>query len=493
MRASGIFLHISSLPGPYGIGTLGKSAYAFVDFLTDAGQKYWQILPLAPTGYGNSPYLPFSTFAGNPYFIDPDQLLEQGLLEKEELEVFSWGDNPEKVDYGQVYRERIKLLSLAFSRFNPEGNEDYRKFYNRCRDWLEDYALFTALKDKYGGASWQTWPISLMMRLPEALEEFRQALDEKIRFQYFLQYEFHRQWVALRSYANGKGIRIIGDVPNYLPLDSAEVWANPELFQLTLSRRPKLVAGCPPDRINEQGQNWGNPLYNWENLKADGYDWWIRRLKAAGRLYDMVRLNHFRGFESYWAIPVEDGVSRKGSWMKGPGMDFIQTIQKRIPKVEFIAEDLGGLTDGVRELEKISGYPGMRVVQYAFDSRGSGVYVPDQYPENSVCYTSIHDNPPLKSWIETAKPEDLDMAKKTLNLTEEEGLVWGMIRGGMASASKLCIVQMQDYLQLGEEARMNHPGTQTENNWAWRAKEGVFTPELAKQILALSRRCGRCE
>ena len=237
MRASGISMHISSLPGPYGIGTLGKHAYAFVDFLADAGQKYWQILPLAPTGYGNSPYLPFSTFAGNPYFIDPDLLLDQGLLEKQELEAFSWGSAPEKVDYGLVYRERNKLLTLAFRRFRAENNEDYRKFFNRCRDWLEDYALFSALKEKYGGASWQTWPISLMMRLPEALEDFRQALDERIRFQYFLQYEFHRQWMGLRAYANGKGIRIIGDVPNYLPLDSAEVWANPELFQLTLSRR----------------------------------------------------------------------------------------------------------------------------------------------------------------------------------------------------------------------------------------------------------------
>ena len=493
MRTSGIFLHISSLPGPYGIGTLGKSAYAFVDFLAASGQKYWQILPLAPTGYGNSPYLPFSTFAGNPYFIDPDLLLEQGLLTKQELDSFSWGDDPRKVDYGLVYRERNKLLTLAFRRFDPEGNEEYRRFFNRCRDWLEDYGLFMALKEKYGGASWQTWPISLMLRLPEALVEFRQALDERIRFQYFLQYIFHQQWFALRNYANEKGIRIIGDVPNYLPLDSAEVWANPELFQLNLSRRPKLVAGSPPDSFYEEGQTWGNPLYNWENLKNDGYDWWIRRLKAAGRLYDMVRLNHFRGFERYWAIPVEDGVSQKGFWMEGPGMDFIRTLQRRLPKVEFIAEDLGGLTEGVRELEKACGYPGMRVVQYAFDSRGTRIYSPDRYSENTVCYTSIHDNPPLKSWVDTAPPEDLALARQTLQLNEEEGYVWGLIRGGMDSASRLCIVQMQDYLELGEEARMNRPGTQSEANWAWRVTEDAFTPELAARIAALTRETGRSQ
>ena len=491
MRASGIFMHISSLPGSYGIGTLGKSAYDFVDFLAAAGQKYWQILPLSPTGYGNSPYLPLSTFAGNPFFLDPDLLMEQGLLTKEDLANFSWGLSPEKVDYGLVYRERGKLLTLAFRRFQAEGNEDYRKFINRCRDWLEDYGLFMALKEKYGGTSWQTWPISLMMRLPDALEEFRVALDDQIRFQYFLQYQFHLQWSALRQYANGKGIRIIGDVPMYLPLDSAEVWANPELFQLNLSRRPKLVAGCPPDSIYVQGQTWGNPLYNWDYLKADGYEWWIRRLKAAGKLYDMVRLNHFHGFLRYWAIPVGEGQPQKGYWMQGPGEDFIRTIRRRLPKVEFIADDLGGLHTRVENLEKAGGYPGMRVVQYAFDSRGTGIYAPHLYPENSVCYSSIHDDPPLKHWLDNASERDRQHAISSLNLTETEGFVWGMIRGGMASQSRLCIVQIQDYLQLGAEARMNHPGTQSEYNWAWRAKAGMFTPELAERIAKLTRDTGR--
>ena len=491
MRASGIFMHISSLPGSYGIGTLGKSAYDFVDFLAEAGQKYWQILPLAPTGYGNSPFLPLSTFAGNPFFLDPDLLMEQGLLTKEDLATFSWGLSPEKVDYGLVYRERNKLLTLAFRRFQPEGNEDYRKFVNRCRDWLEDYGLFMALKEKYGGTSWQTWPISIMMRLPAALEEFRGALDDRIRFQYFLQYQFHLQWSALRQYANGKGIRIIGDVPMYLPLDSAEVWANPELFQLNLSRRPKLVAGCPPDSIYPNGQTWGNPLYNWEMLKADGYEWWVRRLKAAGMLYDVVRLNHFHGFLRYWAIPVEEGKPQKGCWMQGPGNDFISTIRRRLPKISFIADDLGGLNTGVEELEASSGYPGMRVVQYAFDSRGIANFFPHQYPENTVCYSSIHDDAPLKHWLHTASEKDRQQAISSLNLTEAEGLVWGMIRGGMASKSRLCIVQMQDYLQLGAEARMNHPGTQSEYNWAWRARTGMFTPELAQRIAKLTRDTGR--
>ena len=491
MRASGILMHLSSLPGPYGIGTMGKRAYDFVDFLAASGQKYWQILPLSPTGYGNSPYLPVSTFAGNPFFVDPELLREEGLLTQEELDSFSWGADPEYVDYGLVYRERNKLLTLAFRRFSPEGNEEYRVFFNRCRDWIEDYGLFMALKEKYGGASWQTWPISLMMRLPEALKEFREVLDERIRFQYFAQFLFHQQWFRLRKYANDKGIRIIGDVPIYLPLDSAEVWANPELFQLNLSRRPRLVAGCPPDSVYKNGQTWGNPLYNWENLKADGYEWWVRRLKAAGRLYDVVRLNHFHGFLRYWAIPVEEGVPQKGSWMDGPGADFIRTIQKRLPKVEFIADDLGGLNSSVQELEASGGYPGMRVVQYAFDSRGTGIYYPNLYPENSVCYSSIHDDPPLKYWLDNASSEDLAKAKSFLGLNEKEGFVWGMIRGGMASASRLCIVQMQDYLELGEEGRMNRPGTQSERNWAWRAKDGVFTPELAAKIAGLSKQWQR--
>ena len=493
MRASGIFMHISSLPGPYGIGTLGRSAYDFVDFLSEAGQKYWQILPLAPTGYGNSPYLPFSTFAGNPYFIDPARLRDEGLLTQEELDSFTWGSDPEAVDYGLVYRERKQLLALAFRRFQPDGNPEYRQFFNRCRDWLEDYGLFMALKEKFGGASWQTWPISLMMRFPDALKEFRDALEEQIRFQYFLQYEFHRQWYALRSYANQKGIRIIGDVPIYLPLDSAEVWANPELFQLTLSRRPKLVAGCPPDSFYKEGQSWGNPLYNWDNLKEDGYDWWIRRLKAAGRLYDVVRLNHFHGFARFWAIPVEEGIPQKGYWMEGPGEDFIRTIRRRLPNIEFIADDLGGLNDQVLALETIGDYPGMRVVPYAFDSRGIGNFTPDQYPENSVCYSSIHDDAPLQHWLDNAGSQDLANARNRLNLNPEEGYVWGMIRGGMMSRSRLCIVQMQDYLQLGHKARMNHPGTLSERNWAWRARTDAFTPELARRIAELTRSANRTE
>ena len=481
-------MHISSLPGPYGIGSMGKHAYDFVDFLCKAGQRYWQILPLSPTGYGDSPYQSFSIFAGNSYLIDLDALIDASLLQQEEVSSVEWCKDECSVDYGCLYENRGRLLKLAYERYTPD-----EEFYSFVREnpWLEDYGLFMALKEHFGGIPWQNWPEELVLRNEAALTQYKQLLSRDCGYHSFVQYIFYRQWQKLRAYANGKGIRIIGDVPNYLPLDSAEVWANPELFQLTLSRRPKLVAGCPPDLINEQGQNWGNPLYNWENLKADGYEWWIRRLKAAGRLYDMVRLNHFRSFERYWAIPVEDGVSRKGFWMDGPGMDFIRTVQRRLPKVEFIAEDLGGLTDGVRELESFSGYPGMRVVQYAFDSRGTGLYVPDQYPENSVCYTSIHDNPPLKSWLETAKPEDRDMAVRSLNLNEEEGLVWGMIRGGMASASRLCIVQMQDYLVLGEEAQMNRPGTQSESNWAWRAKDGVFTGELANRILELTKRFGR--
>ena len=489
MRESGILMHITSLPGPYGIGSMGANAYAFVDFLEKAGQSCWQILPLSPTGYGDSPYQSFSSCAGNPYLIDLDTLVSEQLLTKEELSGVSWGSNPGRVDFGAMYAHRTGILKLAFRRFRPD--EAYERFLRENEAWLPDYALFMALKESFGGAPWLNWPQDLRLRNPEALEGKRRELAEDIAFQYFLQYQFHRQWTALRRYANGKGIRIIGDVPIYVPLDSADVWANPELFQLDETRRPRLVAGCPPDSFTADGQLWGNPLYDWQKMAETGYAWWLRRLRAAAGMYDVVRIDHFRGFESYWAVPAQDTTARNGSWIKGPGMDFIRVLRQSLPDLDFIAEDLGFVTPEVRQLQLDSGYPGMKVLEFAFDSREESNYLPHLYPEDSVCYTGTHDNVTLKQWFDEAAPEDVAYAKAYLGLNPDEGYIRGMIRGAMGSVSRLCVVQMQDYLELGKPARMNFPGTLSSANWTWRAQPGFDSDALAARIRETTRLYGR--
>lgn len=489
MRESGILMHITSLPGPYGIGSMGANAYAFVDFLEKAGQSCWQILPLSPTGYGDSPYQSFSSCAGNPYLIDLDTLVSEQLLTKEELSGVSWGSNPGRVDFGAMYAHRTGILKLAFRRFRPD--EAYERFLRENEAWLPDYALFMALKESFGGAPWLSWPQDLRLRDPEALDQKRRELDQAIDLQYFLQYLFHRQWTALRRYANGKGIRIIGDVPIYVPLDSADVWASPELFQLDENRRPRLVAGCPPDSFTADGQLWGNPLYDWQKMAETGYAWWLRRLRAAAGMYDVVRIDHFRGFESYWAVPAQDTTARNGSWIKGPGMDFIRVLRQSLPDLDFIAEDLGFVTPEVRQLQLDSGYPGMKVLEFAFDSREESNYLPHLYPEDSVCYTGTHDNVTLKQWFDEAAPEDVAYAKAYLGLNSDEGYIRGMIRGAMGSVSRLCVVQMQDYLELGKPARMNFPGTLSSANWTWRAQPGFDSVALAARIRETTRLYGR--
>ncbi len=482
-------MHVSSLPGPFGIGTFGKHAYDFVDFLNSCGQSYWQLLPLCPTGYGDSPYQSFSTFAGNHYFIDLDILIREGLLLKEEVDRINWCKSPERVDYGCLYKNRTRVLQLAWRRFSPSPS--YLRFIDENKDWLEDYALFMALKEYFDGKHWQDWPDDLRMRNQDTLEKYRSQLTDATQFQYFLQYQFYLQWRELREYAFSKGIRIIGDVPIYLPLDSADVWSNPELFQLDENRRPKLVAGCPPDSFSSTGQLWGNPLYDWDHLRDTGYQWWIRRLKAAARLYDVIRIDHFRGFESYWAVPARENTAVIGSWLPGPGADFIRTIREALPETDFIAEDLGYLTKEVKDLQTFSGWPGMKVIQFAFDSREPGNYLPHLYPINSICYSGTHDNLTLKQWFDDASKEDVAEAYAYLGLHEEEGPIWGMIRGCLSSVSKLAIIQMQDYLELGRLARMNTPGLLSEENWCWRAKQAMFTPLLAKKIRTVTKRYGR--
>ena len=342
MRASGILMHITSLPGPYGIGSMGKEAFAFVDFLKKAGQRYWQILPLSPTGYGDSPYQSCSTYAGNHYLIDLDKLVDEGLLKADEVDGIHWGEQSCRVDYGAQYNGRLKVLRVAYSRF--EGDADFDRFCMENSSWLPDFALFMALKDKYQGKPWYQWEEGLKFRQTEAVWQARQELKDNIRFYSFIQYLFHKQWNALRSYAHENDVRIIGDVPIYVPYDSADVWTAPELFQMDETLTPVSVAGCPPDAFSDDGQLWGNPLYRWEEMAKDGYSWWIRRLEAAGKLYDVVRFDHFRGFEAYWSVPFGDPTAKNGKWVKGPDMDFISAIKNQLPELQMIAEDLGDIT-----------------------------------------------------------------------------------------------------------------------------------------------------
>ena len=485
MRESGVLMHITSLPGPYGVGTMGKSAYSFVDFLKKAGQSYWQILPLTPTSYGDSPYQSCSTFAGNHYLIDLDMLVEEGLLKKEELSSIHWCDRENKVDFGIQYRNRLEVLRLAYGRF--ESNEDFVNFCRENGSWLSDFALFMALKDANEGKPWYQWETELKIREPHARWQARRELRDEVSFYSFVQYLFRKQWTALRTYAHKNGIRIIGDVPIYVPYDSADVWSNPELFQLNEDLDPTGVAGVPPDAFSEDGQLWGNPLYRWDLMSQQGYAWWINRLEAAGKLYDVIRLDHFRGFESYWEVPYGDKTARGGRWIKGPDMEFINTIKEKLPQVRMIAEDLGVLTDAVLELRDGSGFPGMKVLQFAFDSREPSEYLPQAYITNTVCYTGTHDNMTTRQWFESASVDAVAYAKEYMALTTEEGYVWGVIRTAMSSVSDLCVIQMQDFLNLGAEARMNFPGTLSDANWTWRAEKGMLTDTLAEKIGKMTR------
>ena len=489
MRRSGILMHITSLPGAYGVGTMGRNAFAFVDFLRDAGQSYWQILPLTPTGYGDSPYQSCSTFAGNHYLIDLDKLREQGLVWDEDLYGIDWGWSEEKVDFGKQYANRLNVLRQAYRRFGGSGDFDW--FCQENSSWLADFALFMALKEKFGGAPWYQWEGSLKFRNPDAIANARQELADEIRFYSFVQYIFYKQWNDLRNYAHNNGVSIIGDVPIYVPYDSVDVWSNPGLFQLNENLDPIDVAGCPPDAFSADGQLWGNPLYRWDVLAQDGYAWWIRRLAAAGNLYDVIRMDHFRGFESYWAVPFDHNTARYGRWVKGPDMDFINAVKNALPHIKFIAEDLGFLTQEVLDLRDASGYPGMKILEFAFDSREPSDYLPHTYIQNTVCYTGTHDNMTMRQWFETASPDAVAYATEYMRLSEYEGMVWGTIRTAMSSVSDMCIIQMQDYLNLGGEARMNLPGVCDGTNWIWRVKDGAINGELAWRIRQLTQLYGR--
>ncbi len=486
-RASGILLPVSSLPGPWGIGTLGEEARRFVDFLAAAGQTYWQILPVGPTGYGDSPYQSFSAFAANPYFIDPGILIRQGLLTEEEAEA-DWGEDPARVDYGALYASRHTLLQKAADRL-PDGDSGFSAWQKEQSAWLEDYALFMALKEENDQQSWYHWPDEVRLRRPDALAKARQRLAGRVDYWKKVQYLFYRQWAELLAYAHQKGVQVIGDIPIYVSPDSSDIWADPELFQTDEDRRLTRVAGCPPDAFAADGQFWGNPLYDWPRHKATGYAWWLRRLRHALTIYDVVRIDHFRGFESYYSIPARDTTAQNGSWQPGPGMDFISAIHAAMPGARIIAEDLGYLTPQVKELLEGSGYPGMKVLQFAFDRREAGDYLPHNYLHNSVVYTGTHDNTTTAAWEAEAHPEDVARARAYLH-TADEPLVESFIRAALASVSNTAIVPMQDWLGLGGEARMNVP-SRPWGNWQWRVEQSALTPQLAGRIAALTELYGR--
>ncbi|MGI6509002.1 MAG: 4-alpha-glucanotransferase [Erysipelotrichaceae bacterium] len=489
-RSAGILLPISSLPSNYGIGTLGKEAYNFVDFLEKSKMKYWQILPIGPTSYGDSPYQSFSSCACNPYFIDLDILIEEGLLEKEDLEDLKQF-NPAYVEYWYIYETRFDILRKAYQRGFQRDKKQFKDYHQENKSWLDDYSLYMAVKNHFGMVSWLDWPDEdIRLRKKEALVKYRELLKDDIQYYQYLQYLFYRQYSKLRKYAHSKNVKIIGDLPIYVALDSADVWANPKQFQLDEKNIPLEVAGVPPDYFSEDGQLWGNPLYEWDLMKKDGYKFWIERIEGNSKYYDVIRIDHFRGFESYWAVPYGDKTARNGRWVKGPDMDFVSVLRDWFSNVEFIAEDLGVISDEVNEMLAKSTFPGMRVLEFGMDPKGASYHTPFNHIENCVCYISTHDNSPIMGWRDNASKADVKHAIRYFNLTKKEGFNWGFIRGGMNSVAKLFIAQMQDYLGLGEETRTNSPGT-IGDNWKWRLVKGQLTDELAEKIAGLVKMYGR--
>lgn len=494
-RASGILLPVFSLPSPYGIGSFSKEAYQWIDFLAEAGMKYWQILPLGPTSYGDSPYQSFSTYAGNPYFIDLDELVKEQYLTKEQLKELDIVENPRDIDYGKLYIDRMLILKKAYAESQKKENYAFEDFKRENAWWLDDYALFMAVKNVFGGEAWNKWADDIRYRYDYAIEYYRTTYSNEIGFYQWLQYLFAKQWRSLKTYANEKGIKIIGDIPIYVAFDSADVWANPFLFQLDEQRNPVSVAGCPPDGFTADGQLWGNPLYSWEFHKQTNYDWWVSRMAYCFKLYDVVRIDHFRGFDEYFSIPSGDSNAKNGHWEKGPGIDLFRTIKSRLGEKEIIAEDLGYITDSVRELVKECGYPNMKVLQFAFDSRdssGAEDYLPHNYLKNCVCYTGTHDNETIYGWLSSIQKVEKEMVCAYLNRwgASDAELAKELVRTAVASVADLCIIPLQDYLRLDNSARINVPSS-TGENWRWRMLNEEMSSELAEEIRALSQIYGR--
>lgn len=486
-RSSGILLHPTSLPGPYGIGDLGPQATRWVDFLSEVGCGLWQVLPLGPTGYADSPYQCFSAFAGNPYLVSPDLLLEEGLLRPKDL-----SDRPSLsagyVDYGSIFQWKPALLDRAYARFCQDGTPALRQelaaFQAAQAGWLDDFALFMALKEAFGGAPWVNWPAPLRARRPEALAAARQQYAEVIERQVFRQFLFFRQWTALRSYAHDKGLRIIGDIPIFVAHDSADVWANPGLFYLDDAGRPTVVAGVPPDYFSPTGQLWGNPLYRWDLHQQSGYAWWLKRIRAVLELVDIVRIDHFRGFAAYWEVPGDAPTAETGRWVPGPGKDFFSAVRQALGDLPIIAEDLGVITPDVEELRDSFDLPGMKIFQFAFGSDSTDPFLPHNYPQNCVVYTGTHDNDTARGWYERVPESEKDFYRRYLDRDGSQ-VAWDMIRAVWMSVAVFALAPLQDFLHLGNEARMNYPGN-PQGNWTWRMPEGALSAALCRYIAELN-------
>ena len=489
-RSSGILFHPTSLPGKYGIGTLGKEAYAFIDFLKKSRQKLWQIFPLGPTGYGDSPYQSFSSFAGNPYLIDFDLLIEAHLLSEEDLRDVFFGDNEEYIDYGAIYNQKYPLLRKAYENFKSSDNHEMREnlehFKRENASWLNDYSLYISLKNHFNGLPWNEWVHDIKNREHGAMEHYRNELADDIEYHNFIQFLFFKQWGDVKRYANENGIKIIGDIPIFVAADSSDAWANPEIFLFDEERKPVKVAGVPPDYFSATGQLWGNPLYNWQKLKETNYSWWVERVRANLSTCDIIRIDHFRGFEAYWAVPYGDDTAINGQWEPGPGIDLFNAIKSQLGELPIIAEDLGLMTQGVIDLREATGFPGMKILGFAFDSGEENDYLPHTYTKNCVVYTGTHDNDTLIGWFQKAKEEDRQFARDYLNSRSDDEIHWNAIRGAWSSVANMAISPVQDFLGLGSEARINTPGVAA-GNWQWRLRHGVLTDELAERIAKLTK------
>ena len=489
-RGAGILLPVSSLPGAYGMGTLGKEARRFVRFLASAGQQYWQVLPVGPTAAGNSPYQSPSAFAGNPFLIDLEQLCDEGLIEKSEMEAVDWGKNPGRIEYGAIHEHRLPLLRSAHGRSRGEDSAEYRFFCDIQAHWLEDYALFMALKEKFRGKTWQEWDEGIKRREPKILEETRRALDAEIKFWKFTQFIFYRQWMQLKQYANRSGVRIVGDIPLYVSMDSADCWAHRELFLMDEDGKPAYVGGVPPDKFSKKGQNWNMPVYHWETHEKTGFAWWKQRMTRAGSLYDKIRIDHFIGLSRYFCIPGADVPAARGAWSTGPGEKLLRAIGQTVPLSRVIAEDLGDRNAETERLLRQFDIPSMKVLAFAFDGKENNSHLPHCYTKHCVVYGGTHDNQPLKAFFKkdgTARR----LAAQYLRLSAGRDPVWETIRLGYASVADTAIFQMQDFLRLGDGARINTPGTIAPENWSWRVSPAALTPRLARRILKLTLLYGR--
>ena len=489
-RSSGILLHPTSLPGKYGIGSLGKEAYKFVDFLKKSNQKLWQIFPLGPTGYGDSPYQCFSSFAGNPYLIDFDLLIEQNLLTEEDLKDVNFGENEEYIDYGAIYNQKYPLLRKAYENFKANGNKELKEkletFKAENSSWLDDYSLYISLKNHFNGLPWNEWEDDIRTRKEAAINKYKAELANEIEYHNFIQFLFFTQWNNVKKYANDNGIKIIGDIPIFVAVDSSDAWANPEIFLFDPELKPVKVAGVPPDYFSATGQLWGNPLYDWDRLKELNYKWWVDRVKANLSTCDIIRIDHFRGFDEYWAVPYGDKTAENGTWCPGPRTDLFNTIKNELGELPIIAEDLGTMTQGVIDLREATGFPGMKILGFAFDSKEENDYLPHTYTKNCVVYTGTHDNDTLIGWFTKANEDDKQFARNYLNSRSDNEIHWDAIRGAWSSVANMAIAPIQDFLGLGSEARINTPGLAS-GNWQWRLKDGVLTDELAERIAKLTK------